>query len=390
MPLSGQAREVKRPPLLVPETARTALEFTPPGWSAEKERLLEGDLNGDGRADAVLVISHGGFIENGPADYPPVKHVLVLALRWSDGKLHRSIVSDAAVLDGDEGGAFGDPFDNISVDKGDVVISHYGGSRDRWSYTHRYRYRNERWMLVHLGFGSQDVVNLEHYDTHEIDLINGLASASEKGSFEGAPKKPEIGGSYYELQALPVDKAPEVDGVLSPDEWPGYAVHLNDRRQGFRPPRPGSEGKRPSATLHAVWSGAGLFVCAEVTGNEVSAGDKVRLITKKGIAIRPLQSKLTRGGNGYVFEARYSDIDVAGALKHDNEYILEEIKRVLGSAEAGDFQGVELPVSIEVVDLRRSTKSKARTVLSTRLIGSPYTGAIRLYGKGTMVLVSDN
>src|SRR5258707_10950943 len=100
------AQEIKRPPLRVPETADTVAKFVPRGWRLEDESLKEADLNSDGRPDAAFVISNGG----GANDSTVVKHVLVLALRSADGKLHRSIVNDAAVLDGDEGGVFGDPF----------------------------------------------------------------------------------------------------------------------------------------------------------------------------------------------------------------------------------------------------------------------------------------
>src|SRR5882724_2120309 len=94
-PSTGAAQdEVKRPPLPVPEAANTALQLVPPGWRAEGVPN-EVDLNGDGRPDAALVISHGGIGAPDDAPLVTVKHVLVLALRGSDGKLHRSIVSDA-------------------------------------------------------------------------------------------------------------------------------------------------------------------------------------------------------------------------------------------------------------------------------------------------------
>ena len=128
---AGQAQDdVKRPPLHVPEAADTALQFVPSGWRVEGVPK-EVDLNGDGKPDAALVISHGGIGEPGDGALVVVKHVLVLALRGPDGKLHRSIVSDAAILDGDEGGMFGDPFEDLSIEHGAVAIMHYGGSRDR-------------------------------------------------------------------------------------------------------------------------------------------------------------------------------------------------------------------------------------------------------------------
>jgi len=198
----AQAQEEKRPPLLVPEVVREAADFAPPGWKMDKETLKEADLNGDGRADAALVISNGEFAADANGQPTFVKHVLVLALRGSDDKLHRSMVSDTAVLDGNEGGVFGDPFDGLLIERGTVVISHYGGSRDRWSYTHRYRYQNGQWMLIGLTLGNTDTLDLEHFDDQDINLSTGLVNAHQKGDYEKPDgrksNKPEVSCSYSE------------------------------------------------------------------------------------------------------------------------------------------------------------------------------------------------
>jgi hypothetical protein len=82
--------EIKRPPLRVPEVAGTVLQLVPPGWRAEESTVKEIDLSGDGKPDAAFVISNGRFDATGPAESTVVKHVLILALRGDDGKLHRS------------------------------------------------------------------------------------------------------------------------------------------------------------------------------------------------------------------------------------------------------------------------------------------------------------
>lgn len=381
--------EIKRPPLLVPATADTPSQLIPSGWRAEGAPN-EVDLNGDGRLDAAFVISHGGF--GAPENEPlvTVKHVLVLALRGDDGKLHRSIVSDAAVLDGDEGGAFGDPLDSLSIAGGSVVIMHYGGSRDRWGYTHRYRYQNGQWMLVALNFGNTDSLNLEHYDDHDINLMTGLVAASEKGDYEDKPKKPEIGGSYYELEVLPIDEAPVLDGHIGIDEWPGYTVVLGEKDQILRRRQLWRGRDDLSAKLHAVRFGKELFVAAEVTDNQVATGDLVRLVTKKGMVIRPVASKLSPSGRGYVFEAQFLLETVVKASKPRDKYALEEMLSFVDPANQGwELEGLELPVAVEVVDVDRTATPAVRGVLSTRLVGSPYNGAFRIFRKGTLVLDSD-
>jgi len=380
------AQEVKRPPLQVPDAVAEPAKFAPAGWRVDEGALQQADLNGDGRADAAVVISHGGL---GDAEAVYVKHVLVLALRETDGKLHRSVVSDAAVLDGDEGGAFGDPFDSLSIDRGAVVISHYGGSRDRWGFTHRYRHQHNQWMLIGLSMGNQDALNLEHYDDQDINLSTGLVDAKEKGDPEGRSKKPEISGSYYELEVLPVDQAPRVDGAVANGEWPGYTVRLNDKYQVVRNRALWHGASDLAAQVHAVRFGGDLYLCVEVTDNEVTGGDMVRLVTKRGLVIKATETKMTPGGAGYVFEARYSLKAIVKATDPGNEYAPEMLADIVNPEhQYGDFSGMQLQASVEIVDVDNSAP-KARGVLSTRTFGSPYIGAIRIYRKGTLVLASD-
>jgi hypothetical protein len=382
------AQEIKRPPLAVPESADAAAKFVPRGWRLEPETLKEADLNADGRPDAAFVISNGANLN----DPNVVKHVLVLALRGSDGKLHVSVVNDAAVLDGDEGGVFGDPFQGLSIARGVVEIQHYGGSRDRWSFTHKYRFQNGQWELIGLQLGNTDTLDLEHYDDQDINLSTGLVNAKKRGR-DGPDGEiidtPEIGGSYYELQVSPVERAPTIDGKLAPGEWPGYTVRLNDKSSVYRGRQLWTGANDLSAQLHAVRIGEDLFLCAQVTDNDVTAGDTVRLVNKRGQIIKPHESKTGASGNGYVFEAHYSLKDIARFLKTEDKYVVENLEMTLDpSSVYSDSQGFQLPVSVEVVDVDKASVP-ARGVLSTRLMGSPFPGAIRIFRKGTLILASD-
>jgi hypothetical protein len=387
---SAQDQEIKRPPVIIPERADTASAFVPKGWRLEDSTLKQADLNGDGRMDAAFVISNGGSGATGADEPGFAKHILVLALRGSDGKLHRSMVNDAAVLDGDEGGVFGDPFQDLAIERGVVVIGHYGGSRDRWSFTHRYRFQNEKWTLIGLKIGSSDTLNLEHYENQDINLSTGLVHADEKGEDDEQPKRPPRSGSYFELEAAQVDKAPKIDGQVGADEWSGYSVRLNQTQHVLRNRQLWRDANDLSAKLHAVYVGSDLFLCAEVTDNELTDGDMVRLVNKRGVAIKALESKMMPTSSGYVFEARYALKDIANALKADDKYIVENLEMAIDpSSVYGDSQGFQLPVSVEVVDVDKSVTPRARAVLSTRLAGSPYPGAIRIFRKGTLTLASD-
>lgn len=379
-------QDIKRPPLNVPEVANTAAQFVPVGWRLEPDTLKEADLNGDGRSDAAVVISNGGDGN----DSAFVKHVLLLALRGRDGKLHRSIVNDAAVLDGDEGGVFGDPFQGLTVERGVVAIQHYGGSRDRWSFTHKYRFQNGQWELIGLTIGFSDTLNLEHYENQDINLLTGFVQADQKGNDDGEPRRPHRIGSYYELQVPLVDKVPGIDGQVNLQQWPGNSVRLAQKGQVLRNRLLWRGAKDLSAKLRASYSGDNLFLLAEVTDDELTSGDTVRLANRRGLVIKPLESRIVPNAHGYVFEARYSLKEIASALKAEDKYMVENLTMAIDpSSVYGDSQGFQLPVSVEVLDVDKSVTRAARAVLSTRLAGSPFPGAIRIFRKGTLVLTSD-
>lgn len=59
--------------------------------------------------------------------------------------LHKSV---GPILSSLAGGMMADPFENITMENGAIVIHHFGGSREKWMYTHRFRFQNEDWYLI--------------------------------------------------------------------------------------------------------------------------------------------------------------------------------------------------------------------------------------------------
>lgn len=100
-----------------------------------------GDLNRDGREDAVLVLE--------PQD-PEQPRPLLLLTRDANGALALAKRSDKAVYCRNCGGIMGDPFQGVTVEKGRFTIEHYGGSSWRWSFnlTFAWSRRDRSWQLV--------------------------------------------------------------------------------------------------------------------------------------------------------------------------------------------------------------------------------------------------
>lgn len=380
--LAQEPVRVAIPP--IPETASAAAGFAPAGWRVEA--TAEGDLNGDGRPDAAIVITTGTQGYDEQAGRPLfITRALVLALREADGRLRRSAVSDSAVLDGNEGGVMGDPFEGISIERGAVVIQHYGGSRNRWSYTHRYRWQDGGWWLIGLTYAGSDTLDPEHFDRTDINLSTGLANASARGEINPRTRRrpPLVRGSYHELPVLPVERAPVLDGRITEGEWPGYSIRLNQREQVYRSAAQWQGSEQLSAVVSAVRHGENLYLRAEVTDNDVRPEDAVRLVTKAGRALAPAEMRRGESEKGYVVEARYSLRALAQATM---EYA-DMLDQILSpDTEFSDPTGLPLEVSVEVLDAGRAGARATPIIMSTRRAGSPYSGSIRLYRLETLRL----
>ena len=120
--------------------------FIPPGYAIMESGIALGDLNKDGLKDVALALYHVSGEQNREADSVPPRIMMIL-VATPQGFI-QALQSRTALLCGDCGGAFGDPFTGIEILKGVLLLYHYGGSNWRWSYTHRFRFQQGDWYLI--------------------------------------------------------------------------------------------------------------------------------------------------------------------------------------------------------------------------------------------------
>ncbi|HKY63994.1 MAG TPA: hypothetical protein VJR29_11285 [bacterium] len=126
-----------------PESGARLQDFVPKGWAVLMQ--AEGDLNRDGKPDAALILKNPAE-DSMQEEWP---RPLVLLLQNPEGGGYRlSAASEQAVLCRTCGGIFGDPLAELQIKNGVVIIDHYGGSRFRWGYTHRWRRQDGDWILI--------------------------------------------------------------------------------------------------------------------------------------------------------------------------------------------------------------------------------------------------
>jgi len=69
------------------------------------------------------------------------------------------------------GGAFGDPFNDISITAGVLTVDHFGGSNWKWSFNHKFRYQNDDFYLIGKTSNS-------YFGGHDCDKLNDFASTN--------------------------------------------------------------------------------------------------------------------------------------------------------------------------------------------------------------------
>ena len=113
--------------------------FTPKYW--ELKEIAYGNLDEDENEEAVAVYEMPNI------DREDAEQILAI-YKKQNGKWKIIHQTSSPILSSQSGGMMGNPFSGISIAKKSIVIDHFGGSRDKWEYTHRYRFQNGDWYLI--------------------------------------------------------------------------------------------------------------------------------------------------------------------------------------------------------------------------------------------------
>jgi hypothetical protein len=111
------------------------------------------DLNGDGEPDRIDVITTTE--ENDGLGFK--RQLVVYSGEGAD--LDAWYTADDVILSTQHGGMMGDPLESAEIEDGTIVIKHFGGSRTKWSYTHRFRWQNDDFKLIGTTVENDDPCN---------------------------------------------------------------------------------------------------------------------------------------------------------------------------------------------------------------------------------------
>lgn len=139
----------------------------PAEYRAIKE--IYGDLDRDGKNEKVIVYNVKAE-EKEDEDMDGVQRELIIFKKAKAGWIiwHRSL---GAVGKSKDGGMMGDPFEDITIKNGILLVHQSGGSSWKWFKTDKYRYQQGRFELI--GYTSTFGKFCEYWTSFDYNLSTG-------------------------------------------------------------------------------------------------------------------------------------------------------------------------------------------------------------------------
>jgi hypothetical protein len=257
----------------------------------------EGDLNGDGRADAALIAT----FTDPKRDEQLCR--LVIAFRESNNTFKVATTSDTAVMCSC-GPSSGMPV--VHIKKGVLTVSHYCGSRERYEFFHKYAWRDGKLLLIGFTANTNDTLRLDQSQGVDINFVTGEV---ETQLLNGKDKRNE---RFLEIRAPRITAAQP--GVT---DWAVPRIVL-------RPLKPGSS----AIATQAVYNNEKLFIRVQFDPPSKQAPFKANLVTAAGKAITPLSSETSPYGY-LLLTYSLAAPDVKAAMQKVTDWSSEDPHRVL-------------------------------------------------------------
>ncbi len=180
--VQGQTVPSAQYPVL-PSTGASLNDFIPKGWHVLGTTF--GDLNKDKIPDCALVIESDSVMKEMEEGFEEERHprILVVLFKQKKGGYALSVQANRVVLRSTEGANF-DPWSDMVVERGSLVLHYYAGRSWRWSGHYRFRFQDGGWYLIgatnvsyHSGSGE-----MESYD---YNLLTGDMETTVGNMFGG-------------------------------------------------------------------------------------------------------------------------------------------------------------------------------------------------------------
>lgn len=184
-------------PEAAPDAATADTVAIPAGMTKLGE--ASGDLDKDGQAEAVAVFNTGKEDDGGK-----VRELHVY--KKKDGNWDLWKKATGPVMGSESGGVMGDPFQEVKIENGAIVLTQSGGSRYKWTHTHSFRFQDNDWKLI--GATYMTGTPCEQWETFDYNLSTGAINYElEKEDCSQSEDNPKVTKSTKtftnKLKALP-------------------------------------------------------------------------------------------------------------------------------------------------------------------------------------------
>jgi len=133
--------------------------------------IVKGDLNKDGIDEAVVA-----YDTHFEGEWGNVRNIFIYKGNEDEG-WEEWFTSSTAIMESESGGMMGDGFDGIEIKKGVLSVFHWGGSREKWSYEHKYRFQDDDFYCI--GATTSGGAPCEYFYEFDYNLSNGNAVATD-------------------------------------------------------------------------------------------------------------------------------------------------------------------------------------------------------------------
>lgn len=127
---------------------------------------VSGDLDKDGQNE--IVVAYNTNKDTGQVEGTP-RELRIYKLKDGEWELWQS--STQALYESREGGMMGDPFEQMEIKNGALLISQSGGSSWKWGHTDKYRFQNDAFYLI--GYTSIAGKPCEYWKEVDFNLLTG-------------------------------------------------------------------------------------------------------------------------------------------------------------------------------------------------------------------------
>ena len=163
----------------------------------------KGDLDKDGVDEMVIV-----YDTPRETDFGTEREIHIFKQEANSWKLWHKAVG--AIMPSEHGGMMGDPFEGIDIENNTIITRHFGGSRSKWKYVHRFRFQGGKWELIGATIETFDSCALD--TSFDYNLSTGKAFYLVKSENCETEKTKLITEEFFDKK---MNQLPQLDGFQS-------------------------------------------------------------------------------------------------------------------------------------------------------------------------------